>query len=183
VILFGASVKADSSCGALPTARPAFRAASRTARWPCSPTAAGTAGRERSPSRARGRSPIASICRRKKFTSRRATSSASRSPAAGPGRSGSRDSDAALSFEATILPAIAETSHGRDALAMIGAGLGRGALAWLQDAAGSRGAAGAGRAVEEEPMRPERGEHGALDPHDNAGALVRALDCDGAGLS
>lgn len=33
------------------------------------------------------------------------------------------DTDAALSFEATVAPAVAETSHGRDALALIGAGL------------------------------------------------------------
>ncbi len=34
-----------------------------------------------------------------------------------------RDSDDALSFEAVISAAVAETSHGRDALALIGAGL------------------------------------------------------------
>lgn len=36
------------------------------------------------------------------------------------------DGDEALTFEARIAPAIAETSHGRDALAMIGAGLAAG---------------------------------------------------------
>ena len=72
------------------------------------------------------------------------------------------DSDAALSFEATILPAIAETSHGRDALAMIAAGLAVGLSPGFRMPPARAVPPEQAETITEEPMRPERGEHGAL---------------------
>jgi HK97 family phage prohead protease len=72
------------------------------------------------------------------------------------------DSDEALTFEATISQAIAETSFGRDALALIAAGLAVGLSPGFRlppERAVPRDQA---ERIEEEPMRPEAGMHGAL---------------------
>jgi len=72
------------------------------------------------------------------------------------------DSDQALTFEATIVPAIAETSHGRDALAMIGAGLAIGLSPGFRMPPARAVPPEQAERIEEEPVRPERGEHGAI---------------------
>jgi len=72
------------------------------------------------------------------------------------------DSDDALTFQATIAPAIAETSHGRDALAMIGAGLAVGLSPGFRMPPARAVPPEQAERIEEEPVRPERGEHGAI---------------------
>ena len=72
------------------------------------------------------------------------------------------DSDAALSFEATILPAIAETSHGRDALAMIAAGLAVGLSPGFRMPPARAVPPEQAERIEEEPDRPDQGMHRAI---------------------
>jgi uncharacterized protein len=72
------------------------------------------------------------------------------------------DSDQALTFSATILPTIAETSHGRDALALLSAGLAVGLSPGFRMPPARAVPPEQAERIEEEPMRPERGEQGAL---------------------
>jgi phage head maturation protease len=74
-----------------------------------------------------------------------------------------RDTDEALTFEATIAPAIAETSHARDVLALIGAGLAIGISPGFRIP--PKRAVADAEWIEEEPDRPERGEHRAIIRH------------------
>lgn len=70
------------------------------------------------------------------------------------------DTAEALNFEARISPAIAETSHGRDALALIETGLAVGISPGFRIPP-SRAVAQA-ETVEDEGMRPEEGAHNAI---------------------
>lgn len=73
-----------------------------------------------------------------------------------------RDTDEALSFEADITAEVAATSHGADTLALINAGLATGISPGFRlppERAVPREKA---ESIEEEPIRPEDGMHGAL---------------------
>lgn len=70
------------------------------------------------------------------------------------------DDDDALTFNATITPEIAGTTHGRDALAMMGAGLAVGLSPGFRIP--PERAVKDAEKVEEEPNRPEEGMHRAL---------------------
>lgn len=80
-----------------------------------------------------------------------------------------RDTAAALIFEATIGRAIAETTHGRDALAMIGAGLAVGISPGFRIP--PRRAVENAEEIEEEP------DDGTIDPQGQPrrGALIRRI--------
>lgn len=71
-----------------------------------------------------------------------------------------RDSDDALTFEARITPAVADTSHGRDALALLAAGLATGLSPGFRIP--PERAVPDAVTVEDEGSNPERGEHNAL---------------------
>ena len=71
-----------------------------------------------------------------------------------------RDTAAALTFNAAIPRAIAETSYGRDALAMIGAGLAVGLSPGFRIPPAR--AVPDAETIEEEGDNPERGEHRAI---------------------
>ncbi len=71
-----------------------------------------------------------------------------------------RDTAAALLFEAVITPAIAETVHGRDALALIGAGLAVGISPGFRIPPAR--AVPEAEEITEEPDRPEEGMHRAI---------------------
>lgn len=71
-----------------------------------------------------------------------------------------RDTAAALVFDAVISRSIAETNHGRDALALIGAGLAVGLSPGFRIPP-SRAVPNA-ETIEEEGDNPERGEHRAI---------------------
>ena len=73
-----------------------------------------------------------------------------------------RDTADALSFTATIARAVAETSHGRDALALISAGLAVGISPGFRMPPERAVPRAEAEEVTEEPNRPDRGEHGAL---------------------
>lgn len=70
------------------------------------------------------------------------------------------DSDDALSFVAIITRAIAATTHGANALAMIESGLSVGVSPGFRIP--PERAVGEAERIKEEPMRPEEGMHGAL---------------------
>ena len=72
-----------------------------------------------------------------------------------------RDTSKALEFEARILPEIADTSHGRDALALLSAGLAVGISPGFRlppERAVPREEA---ETFEDEPINPDAGQHGA----------------------
>lgn len=71
-----------------------------------------------------------------------------------------RDTADALTFEATITREIAETSHGRDALALIGAGLAVGISPGFRIP--PERAVPEAEKIEEEPDEPEEGNHRAI---------------------
>jgi HK97 family phage prohead protease len=71
-----------------------------------------------------------------------------------------RDTAAALTFEARVPPAIAETSHGRDALALIATGLSVGISPGFRIP--PKRAVAEAEVIEEEPDRPEEGMHRAV---------------------
>jgi hypothetical protein len=71
-----------------------------------------------------------------------------------------RDTDAALTFDAEISPTIAQTSHDRDVLALIQAGLALGLSPGFRIP--PRRAVPDAEEVEEEGDNPARGEHGAI---------------------
>lgn len=73
-----------------------------------------------------------------------------------------RDSAEALTFEATILPKVAETTHGRDVLALIAAGLSVGLSPGFTIPPPRAVPADQAEKIEQEPYRPEKGMHGAL---------------------
>jgi HK97 family phage prohead protease len=70
------------------------------------------------------------------------------------------DAAEALIFRATITAAVAETSHGRDALALIGAGLAIGLSPGFRIP--PERAVPKAEEVEQEPVKPEAGMHGAI---------------------
>jgi HK97 family phage prohead protease len=80
-----------------------------------------------------------------------------------------RDSEQALSFEATIPPAVAATTHAADALALIGAGLAVGLSPGFRIPP-ARTVPNAEH-VTQEPNRPDRGQHAALIRHVNQALL------------
>lgn len=71
-----------------------------------------------------------------------------------------RDTAESLSFSARISPAVADTSHGRDALALIGAGLAVGLSPGFR--LPPERAVKNAETIEEEPNRPEDGMHRAI---------------------
>lgn len=71
-----------------------------------------------------------------------------------------RDTKEALTFSARITRSIAETSHGRDALALIGAGLALGISPGFRIP--PERAVKEAETIEEEPDRPEEGMHRAI---------------------
>lgn len=71
-----------------------------------------------------------------------------------------RDTPQALLFEARISPAVAATQHGRDVLALIGAGLAVGISPGFRIP--PRRAVEKAEEITEEPDEPARGMHGAL---------------------
>lgn len=73
-----------------------------------------------------------------------------------------RDTDDALSFTATIPATVAATSHGRDALALIQSGLAVGISPGFRMPPERAVPRVEAETIEEEPVRPERGEHGAI---------------------
>lgn len=72
------------------------------------------------------------------------------------------DTPEALEFEARVIREIAETSHGRDALALLEAGLATGISPGFRMPPERAVPREQAEKIEEEPMRPERGQHGAL---------------------
>ncbi len=73
-----------------------------------------------------------------------------------------KDTKAALQLEATISPAIADTSFGRDALAMIGAGLAFGISPGFRMPPERAVPRAEAETITEEPIEPEKGMHGAI---------------------
>lgn len=73
-----------------------------------------------------------------------------------------RDGDDALTFDALITREIAETSHGRDALAMVLAGLAVGISPGFRMPPERAVPADQAEAVTDEGMNPEEGEHNAI---------------------
>jgi uncharacterized protein len=74
-----------------------------------------------------------------------------------------RDTDEALTFEAIVTPEIAATSHGRDALALVAAGLAGGISPGFR--LPPQRAVREAERVEQEPNRPEAGQHRAIIRH------------------
>ncbi len=72
------------------------------------------------------------------------------------------DSDEALRFEARITPEVAATTHGRDALALLSAGLAVGLSPGFRMPPARAVPPEQAERIEEEPDRPERGEHRAI---------------------
>ncbi len=72
------------------------------------------------------------------------------------------DTDDALTFEAVITRAIAETTHGRDALALIGAGLAIGVSPGFRMPPERAVPREQAEEITEEPINPDEGEHGAI---------------------
>jgi HK97 family phage prohead protease len=70
------------------------------------------------------------------------------------------DGDDALSFEARILPSVLETVHGRDALALLSAGLAVGLSPGFR--LPPERAVEDPESVEREPNNPDEGQHGAI---------------------
>ena len=71
-----------------------------------------------------------------------------------------RDGDDALTFEATIPPAVLETQHGRDALSLLSAGLAVGLSPGFR--LPPERAVKDAETVEREAQDPEAGDHGAI---------------------
>jgi hypothetical protein len=71
-----------------------------------------------------------------------------------------QDGDDALSFEARILPSVLETVHGRDALALLSAGLAVGLSPGFR--LPPERAVEDAESVEREPNNPDEGQHGAV---------------------
>jgi len=72
-----------------------------------------------------------------------------------------RDSDQALFFEANILPEIIETQHGRDALALLAAGLATGVSPGFRMPPERAVPRSEAESISEEPINPDAGQHGA----------------------
>lgn len=72
------------------------------------------------------------------------------------------DSDDALTFEARVTPQIAGTTHGRDALAMLEAGLQVGLSPGFSIPPPRAVPTDQAEKIEQEPYRPDRGMHGAI---------------------
>lgn len=70
------------------------------------------------------------------------------------------DSNDALTFEARIAPEVADTSHGRDALALLAAGLAVGLSPGFR--LPPERAVENAESIEREPNNPDEGEHGAI---------------------
>ena len=73
-----------------------------------------------------------------------------------------RDTPEALTFDAKITREIAETTHGRDALALIGAGLSTGISPGFRMPPERAVPRAEAETIEEEPVDPRRGMHGAI---------------------
>ncbi len=71
-----------------------------------------------------------------------------------------RDTDEALTFDAVVTPEVAQTSHGRDFLALLLAGLAIGLSPGFRIP--PKRAVPEAELVEEEPVNPEEGENGAI---------------------
>ncbi len=73
-----------------------------------------------------------------------------------------KDTAEALTFDATITREIAETTHGRDALALITAGLSTGISPGFRMPPERAVPRAEAETIEEEPVDPSKGQHGAI---------------------
>lgn len=80
----------------------------------------------------------------------------------GSGTLSLRDTDDALEIEATIAPEVANTTHGRDALALIGAGLSVGISPGFRMPPERAVPRDQAETITDEPHRPENGMHQAI---------------------